>query len=44
MTGPRSDGVTRAHGLTVDGLAMDVHHAKLCSAIRAVVEDDARTA
>jgi D-glutamate cyclase len=41
--GPAVDGVTRAQGLTVDSLAMDVHHAKL-RAIRAVVEDHAGTA
>ncbi len=41
--GPAVDGVTRAQGLTVDSLPVEVHHAKL-RAIRAVVEDDARTA
>jgi hypothetical protein len=41
--GPAVDGVTRAHGLTVDCLAADVHHAKL-RAIHAVVEDHAGTA
>jgi hypothetical protein len=35
--GPAVDGVTRQRALTVDGMPVEVHHAKLCT-IRAVVE------
>jgi hypothetical protein len=35
--GPAVDGVTRQRALTVDGMAAEVHHAKL-RVIRAVAE------